>query len=111
MPRTKKTPAEAPAPVQEAAAPARTAKKAAPAKKAAAARKAPEAAVERVEELYLQVAGGEWNVSDCKERAAAAYAAAGNEVSGIRKLTVYLKPEEGRLYYVVNDEATGSIDL
>lgn len=91
---------------QGAAAAAKPAQKTAPAEKTV-----PAASVERTEELYLQTGGGEWNVSDCKERVIAAYAAAGNEASNIRKLTVYLKPEEGKAYYVVNDEATGSIDL
>lgn len=30
---------------------------------------------------------------------------------GIRKLSVYVKPDEGKAYYVVNDKASGSVDL
>lgn len=67
------------------------------------------AAKQRVEEIYLQAGGQEWNISDCQERAAADYAAQGH--ASIEKLTVYLKPDEGKAYYVVNDTENGSIDL
>ena len=78
---------------------------------AAKPEKAPAQKAERVEELYLQFDGEEWNISECKERAAAAYVAEGHRMSGIKKLTLYLKPEERKAYYVVNDKATGSVDL
>lgn len=69
------------------------------------------AAAKRVEEIYLQAGGQEWNISDCRERAAADYAAQGHTEAGIKKLAVYLKPDEGKAYYVVNDTENGSIDL
>lgn len=117
MARPKKTaPAKttAPAPVPaavEAAAPAVEA--AAPAVEAAAAKKpvAKKPEVEKVEEIYLQAGGCEWNVSDCKERAVAAFVAEGHRASSVKKLVMYLKPEEGKAYYVVNDSENGSIDL
>ena len=103
MARPKKTASATPASAQGTAAAAKTRKK------TTAETAAPAVSVET--ELYLQTAGGEWNISDCKERVMAAYAADGHETSGIRKLTVYLKPEEGKVYYVVNEEATGSVEL
>lgn len=69
------------------------------------------AAVKKVEEVYLQAGGTEWNISDCKERITAAYTALGHRASGIKKLVVYLKPEEGKAYYVINDTENGSVDL
>jgi hypothetical protein len=63
------------------------------------------------EEVYLQIGGQEWNISDCRERAAAAYIAEGHKEAGIKKLVVYLKPDEGKAYYVVNDSDNGSIAL
>lgn len=69
------------------------------------------AAVQKVEEVYLQAGGCEWNVSDCKERAVAAFVADGHKASSVKKLVIYLKPEEGKAYYVVNDDENGSIDL
>lgn len=72
---------------------------------------AKKAAVQKVEEVYLQAGGCEWNVSDCKERAVAAFVADGHKASSVKKLVIYLKPEEGKAYYVINDSENGSIDL
>ena len=69
------------------------------------------AAVQKVEEVYLQAGGCEWNVSDCKERAVAAFVAEGHKASAVKKLAVYLKPEEGKAYYVINDSENGSVEL
>lgn len=105
MPRPKKTAA---AKASETATAKTTPKKAAegPAAKASS-KKEP---VQAVEEIYLQIAGGEWNVSDCKKRAAAAFTDSHTGIV-IEKLAVYLKPDEGKAYYVVNGTETGSIDL
>ena len=81
-----------------------------PSETAAAQTKA-KAAAKRVEEMYLQAGGQEWNITDCRERAAAAYTAQGHTDASIKKLTAYLKPDEGKAYYVVNDAENGSIDL
>ena len=69
------------------------------------------AAAKKVEEVYLQSGGSEWNVSECKARAVAAYVEKGHRASSVKKLVVYLKPEEGKAYYVVNDGENGSFDL
>ena len=106
MARPKKTttPAKTPAPAAvEAAAPVE--------ETAAAKTSAKKPAVQKVEEIYLQAGGQEWNVSDCKERAVAAFVAEGHKASSVKKLVMYLKPEEGKAYYVINDEVNGSIDL
>ena len=65
----------------------------------------------KTEEVYLQIGGQEWNISDCRESAAAAYIAECHNEAGIKKLVVYLKPDEGKAYYVVNDSDNGSIAL
>ena len=87
-------------------------KKGAPAETNPAASEAVQARNEKkTEEVYLQIGGQEWNISDCRERAAAAYIAEGHKEAGIKKLVVYLKPDEGKAYYVVNDSDNGSIAL
>lgn len=107
MARPKKTePAESPV-----AATVEAVKEAVTAKKAAAAKKAPVKAAKKVEEVYLQAGGSEWNVSECKERAIAAYVENGHKASDVKKLVIYLKPEEGKAYYVVNEDENGSFDL
>lgn len=64
-----------------------------------------------VTEVYLQSGGAEWNISDCKDRAVAAFVKSGKKASAVKKLVIYLKPEEGKAYYVINDTENGSIDL
>ena len=81
------------------------------AKKASSILKKAEKPVERVEEIYLQAGGTEWNISACKDRAVAAYVAEGHRASSVKKLVIYLKPEEGKAYYVINDSVNGSVDL
>lgn len=80
-------------------------------KKTAAKKDDPKKPVEPVEEVYLQVGGSEWNISDCRKRVSDAYVAEGHRVSSIKKLVIYLKPEEGKAYYVINDGVNGCIDL
>jgi len=59
----------------------------------------------------IQYGGGEWSVADLEEKAIAAYVAEGHRRGWISKLTVYLKPEEKKIYYVVNDKITGSTEF
>ena len=89
---------------------------AAPAKKAArtAAKRAVKAAApapEKLEELVIQYGVMEWKGAELMERAKAAYAAEGHRISSIKSLSLYVKPEERKAYYVVNEKTTGSIDL
>ena len=90
--------------------------KAAPAKKTArtAATRAVKAAApapEKLEELVIQYGVMEWKGAELMERAKAAYAAEGHRISSIKSLSLYVKPEERKAYYVVNEKTTGSIDL
>ena len=78
----------------------------APAKKTVAAK-----SVQKVEEVYLQFGADEWLVADLTDRVKAAYTAEGHRASAIKKLSLYVKPEERKAYYVINDTATGSIEL
>ena len=120
MALSKKKPAAAAEPatepvVEETAAGKASAKKDTPAKsllkKSSPKKSAEKKPVEKVEEIYLQAGGAEWNVSGCKARAVAAYVAQGHRESSVKKLVIYLKPEEGKAYYVVNDDVNGSVDL
>ena len=69
------------------------------------------AAPQKVEEMFLQFQEGQWELSAVKEQVVAAYVAEGHRVSAIKSLSLYVKPEEKKAYYVVNEKATGSIDL
>ena len=78
----------------------------APKKKPAA-----KAAPQKVEEVVLQYQEGEWNLAAVKEQVLSAYTAEGHRASAIKKLVIYLKPEERKAYYVINDKNTGDVDL
>ncbi len=93
---------EEPKPVKTVKAP-RTAK-ASPAEKSKAAPKTLE------EEIIVQYAGAEWSVSALKEKAIEAYIASGHRRGNIKKLSLYVKPEERKTYYVING-ITGQIDF
>lgn len=114
---TKAVETKAAAPAAEAKAETPVAEpKAAPAKKTArtAAKRAVKAAApapEKLEELVIQYGVMEWKGAELMERAKAAYAAEGHRISSIKSLSLYVKPEERKAYYVVNEKTTGSIDL
>lgn len=67
--------------------------------------------VEKQEAVFVQFAGEEFVVEEVMEKAKAAYVAEGHRAAGIKTLRLYIKPEERKAYYVVNDKAAGSIDL
>ena len=51
-------------------------------------------------------------MSGLSEKVTAAYEAEGNKASAIKTLEIYVKPEEGKAYYVVNGDAEGkSVEL
>ena len=77
-----------------------------PEKKTATTRKAAKVEVS----TYLQMGASEWDISSLKERVMEA-AAAGRKASEIKTLAIYLKPEEGKIYYTANEDIAGSIDL
>ncbi len=59
----------------------------------------------------IQYGSGEWSVADLEEKVIAAYVAEGHRRGRISKLTVYIKPEEKKIYYVINDKITGSTEF
>ncbi len=69
------------------------------------------AAAQKVEEVVIQFGGAEWTEAQLKQAAQDAYVAEGHRASTIKKLTVYVKPEEHMAYYVINDKITGSVAI
>ena len=57
----------------------------------------------------IELQFGEKAVTDDTLVAAAAKKAYGKK--DIKNLDIYVKPEEGKAYYVVNNDVTGSFDL
>ena len=65
----------------------------------------------RHNELYLQLNGKEWRVSDWRKQAIDGFITAGHEGIDVKEVDVYLKPEEHRGYYVINKIHKGYFDL
>ncbi len=60
--------------------------------------------------IELQYADKNITQEDLVERAKAACEAEYG-VKGVKDINLYVKPEENKAYYVVNNKLTGSIDL
>lgn len=82
------------------------AEKKTPAKKSAPKSEKP---VVKKETVFVQFAGKEINMDTIVESARADFKA--NHTGNVRKLEIYVKPEEHAAYYVVNSKTTGKIDL
>ncbi len=63
------------------------------------------------EAIIVQSAGAEWNVAEIRERVIAAYVAEGHRWGRVRELTLYLKPEEHKVYYVINGKINGCVEI
>ena len=105
MPEKKKTAAAAPA-VEAPAAEAKETKETKTRKsaKASARRGRPPLAPE----LYVEFSGKQYNVTDIIDRANADYRA--THKVGVQSCKVYIKPDEGAAYYVIN-KVSGKLEL
>ena len=65
----------------------------------------------KAERILVQFGAMEWNTEDLLARAREAYVADGHRASSIKSVSLYVKPEDMKAYFVINDKATGSIDL
>ncbi len=85
--------------------------------KAAKAAKTVKKAVQKAEKksaetkVYVQFGAGESDVDTIVERIKAEYVEQGHRASAIKDLRVYLKPEDGAAYYVINEKVAGRVDL
>lgn len=83
--------------------------KEAAAKKPAAKKTATKKAVKTT--LLVQAAGKEVSMDEAIARVKDAWKATGHKVGDLKEITVYVKPEENSIYYVVNGEVTGRVDF
>lgn len=95
------------APAKKAAAPKKeTAKKAAPAKKEAAVKAATKVSVN------LQFAGKEYKAEDFEKMAKDVWQYdLGKKAADLKSVDLYVKPEENKVYYVMNGDVTGDFDI
>lgn len=59
-------------------------------------------------ELYVELSGKQYNITDVIDRAKADYRA--THKVGVQSCKVYVKPEEGTAYYVIN-KVSGKLEL
>ncbi len=86
-------------------APKKEAAKKEPVKKTAAPKKEAEATV------YVQYQDAEIEPKKVLEQVKTDWVNAGHRASSIKKVDLYIKPEEGKAYWVINGKETGSVDL
>ncbi|MCR4589862.1 MAG: DUF6465 family protein [Lachnospiraceae bacterium] len=63
------------------------------------------------ETFVLQFGGKETTREALKNTAKDIFTAAGNQASDMKKLELYVQPENGKVYYVINDDFKGDFDL
>ena len=63
------------------------------------------------QQTILQFDGQDVELSAVEANVKQAWKDAGNKVSDIVSLDIYVKPQEGKAYYVVNGEVEGKVEL
>ena len=62
--------------------------------------------------IYVQYMGNETTTDDIMKKIKEYWTKElKKKVSEMKSVTVYVKPEEGKAYYVINDEIKGDIEL
>ena len=59
----------------------------------------------------LQFNGQEFDLGAVEANVKQDWKDQGNKLTAIQTLDIYVKPEEAKVYYVVNGEINGSVDL
>lgn len=75
------------------------------------AAKETKAAAENKNNVFVEFAGKQYKTEDVIASIQAAWVAEGHRVGSIKSLNVYIKPEECRAYYVINEKNIGSVSL
>ena len=70
----------------------------------------PPVKAEPKEEIVLQFGDQEVSMSAVSEKVRKSYAQSGSQEE-LREVTIYVKPEDRKAYYVINGETEGSVEL
>ena len=73
--------------------------------------KKPTAKKEVTETVFVQFAGKEVAVSDMMPKIKKVWQSAGNRIKDIQDVKLYVKPEDGKVYFVINDDFSDSVDF
>ena len=60
--------------------------------------------------VYFEYAGASYNADDIVKKVKADWTGLGNKVKDMADAKIYVKPEDNKIYYVVNEE-TYSVEL
>lgn len=94
--------------------------KKAPAKTTAAKAAAPKTGAKKTtvkktavkETVYVQFMGNEVSTDEIMKKVKENWTKVlKNKVGDMKSVTLYVKPEEGKAYFVINDDVTGSVEL
>lgn len=61
--------------------------------------------------IYIQYQQNEVEEQAIINKVKEAWKAAGNKVKDLEEMTIYIKPEEGKAYYIINQSVNGEIEL
>lgn len=59
----------------------------------------------------VQYQNNEADITKVEEKVKAQFVSEGHKAASIKKLNIYIKPEEYSAYYVINDKFSGRVDL
>ena len=62
-------------------------------------------------EFIVEFQGNAASVAKLEDKVKAQFVAEGHRAGCIKTLNIYIKPEDYKAYYVINDKFTGSVDL
>ena len=62
-------------------------------------------------EIIVQYQQSAANLGELEDKVKKQFVAEGHRAGCIKTLNIYVKPEEGKAYYVINDKFFGSVDL
>ena len=63
------------------------------------------------QQMTLQFNGRDFDLSDLESNVKKSWKESGRKLSEIVDLDIYVKPEEAAVYYVVNKETDGKVEL
>lgn len=75
------------------------------------AKRGPKPAAERTIELHVQYGGKEVAYTDLVNQIRNMWKEQGKRETSLKSINIYVKPEEYKAYYVINDDITGEIEF
>ncbi len=61
--------------------------------------------------MVMQYQNNDTEIAMIEEKVKAQFVAEGHRAGAIKKLDIYIKPEENAAYYVINEKFSGRVDL